>query len=151
MPKPYAEGATIKRSIVAIVPRFLVPGKASTAGRVDFETYTGHELFGGASMGLGYAGEMYANFGYWGGIFGVFIYGLLLGLGFRFLYRMALKSALWWAWGAYIFLIAVKAESTVGYVLNWSVKAAIVMGMVLIVSPVIRRTLFPPSVKQRPF
>jgi hypothetical protein len=149
--QPYAEGATIKRSIVAIVPRFLVPGKASTAGRVDFETYTGHELFGGASMGLGYAGEMYANFGYWGGIFGVFIYGLLLGLGFRFLYRMALKSALWWAWGAYIFLIAVKAESTVGYVLNWSVKAAIVMGMVLIVSPVIRRTLFPPSVKQRPF
>lgn len=143
--QPYAEGDTIKRSIVAIVPRFLVPGKASTAGRVDFERYTGHELFGGASMGLGYAGEMYANFGYWGGIFGVFLYGLLLGLGFLFVYRMALHSALWWAWGGYILLIAVKAESTVGFVLNWSVKAAIVMGLVLAVSPVMRRTLFPPK------
>jgi predicted Kef-type K+ transport protein len=67
----------------------------------------------------------------------------LLGIGFRYLYRMVLKSALWWAWGGYIFLIAVKAESSVGFVFNWSVKAAIVMGMVLAVSPVMRRTLFP--------
>jgi len=94
-------------------------------------------------MGLGYAGEMYANFGYWGGLLGVGLYGLLLGLGFLFIYKMALKSALWWAWGAYIFLVAVKAESTVGFVLNWSVKAVIVMGLVLLVSPAMRQTLFP--------
>ncbi|MFC1719542.1 hypothetical protein ACFL00_00185 [Pseudomonadota bacterium] len=141
--QPYAEGETLVRSVQAIVPRVLMPGKASTAGRVDFERYTGHTLWKGTSMGLGYAGEMYANFGHWGGVLGVGIYGLLLGLGFRFIYKMAKVNPLWWAWGAYFFLIAVKAETTVGFVLNWSVKAVIVMALVLLVSPAMRHSLFP--------
>lgn len=140
--EPYANGETLVRSVQAIVPRFLMPDKPSTAGRVDFERFTGHRLFGGASMGLGYAGEMYANFGYWGGLLGVGLYGLVLGIGFRYVTKMSQRSVLWWAWGAYLFVIAIKAESSVGFVFNWTLKSIVIMWVILMVSPAMRQSMF---------
>ncbi len=77
------------------------PDKYVAGGREEFERYTGHELFD-SSMGLGYAGDMYANFGHWGGLTGVGLYALLLGFGYRWIYLRALRYPLWWAWAPYV-------------------------------------------------
>lgn len=142
---PPSGGDMLWRQIVAtLVPRVLMPGKYRVGGKEYFERYTGHKLFG-ASMGMGYAGEMYANFGYLGGLFGVFCYGLVLGIGFRICYEMAQYSSLWWMWGAFIAVVGLKAEDSVGFVLNWGVKAAVLVPMILYFTPAIRRELFPPG------
>jgi len=113
----------------ALLPRFVDPGKYEVGGKELFERYTGHKLFN-ASMNLGYAGEFYAAFGANGGILAGFLYGLLLGLAFEWLRRAARSNPLWWAWAPFIFLVAVKAEDTVGNALNWAVKGLVVILLV---------------------
>jgi hypothetical protein len=148
--EPYAEGETLYAQFVAcLLPRFLNPTKFRAGGREHFERFTGHNLFL-ASMGLGYAGEMYANFGRDGGIAGVFVYALLLGLGFRWIYGRSLHSPLWWAWASYVAIVAVKAEDSVGFVMNWVVKASIVTAAVIWFSPEMRRVLFPSPTRPAP-
>ena len=129
--EPFAEGELLKREILSsLVPRFMAEEKYRAGGREEFERYTGHELFD-ASMGLGYAGDMYANFGHWGGIAGVGLYALLLGIGYRWVYVRALRYPLWWAWAVYVGIVALKAEDSVGFVLNWIVKATVVAAAVI--------------------
>lgn len=140
--KPYAHGKTIVNSLEgAIVPRFLNPEKGEVGGRKDYMRYTGLELWGSTSMELGYVGEMYINFGPWGGILAVGLYGLLLGLGFRWFYVRALKQPLWWAWVPYFAIVAIKAETSIGYTVNWLIKAAAIMIIVVWLSPALKHTL----------
>ena len=140
--EPFANGETLRRQFVAtLLPRFILKKKFSVGGKEYFERFTGQKL-AQASMGLGYSGEMYANFGYWGGLIGCFFYAALLGLGFYWMQRMANRSALWWAWLPFIANVAVKAEDSIGMVLNWVVKAAIVMFAVSWFLPGLKDTLF---------
>ena len=92
-------------------------------------------------MNLGYAGEMYANFGYWGGIAGCFFYALLLGLAFRWAFKRAVLHPLWWALVPYVGLIGLKADDGIAEVLNWLVKAALVAAAVYYTFPAIRAAL----------
>lgn len=103
----HAGGATVwKAAIAAVFPRFMIPDKANAGGRENFITYSGLQLNQQTSMNLGYAGEMYANFGFYGGIFGCFAYAA----GFGFLFRwMSLKSH------AQLITLAF-----IPYVLHWS-------------------------------
>jgi len=142
--KPYAWGDTIVKNIRgALLPRFLYPEKSEVGGRKDYETYTAMELGPGTSMALGYAGEMYVNFGPRWGVIGVGIYGLLIGMGFYWFYIKALRQPLWWAWATYFACIAIRAESSIGYMANWILKAAIVMVAILFIFPELRRVLAP--------
>jgi hypothetical protein len=92
-------------------------------------------------MNLGYAGEMYANFGYWGGIAGCFFYALLLGLAFRWAFKRAVLHPLWWAFVPYVGLIALKADDGIVDVWNWIAKAPIVCAAVYYTFPAIRAAL----------
>jgi hypothetical protein len=92
-------------------------------------------------MNLGYAGEMFANFGYWGGIAGCFVYALLLGLSFRWAFKRALLHPLWWALVPYVGLVGLKADDGIADVLNWLVKAAMVVAAVYYTFPAIRAAL----------
>ena len=92
-------------------------------------------------MNLGYAGEMYANFGYWGGIAGCFFYALLLGLAFRWAFKRAVVHPLWWALVPYVGLIGLKADDGIADILNWLVKATIVAAAVYYTFPAIRAAL----------
>jgi hypothetical protein len=142
--KPYAWGDTIVHNIVgALVPRFLYPEKMEVGGKKDYETYTGRELVPGTSMALGYAGEMYVNFGPKWGVIGVGLYGLLIGMGFYWFYVRALRHPLWWAWATYFACIAIRAESSIGYMANWVLKAAMVMVALLFLLPNLRQALAP--------
>ena len=105
--REHAGGETVwKAAIAAIFPRFMLPDKANAGGRENFTTYTGLQLNARTSMNLGYAGEMYANFGFYGGIFGCFAYAAAFGLLFRW---MSLKSH------AQLIILAF-----IPYVLHWS-------------------------------
>jgi hypothetical protein len=141
-PEPYAKGGTLLAAIgAALLPRLLAPDKIQAGGAVNMARYAGFELGGTASMNLGYAGEMYANFGYWGGIAGCFFYALVLGLAFRWAYRRATLYPLWWAFVPYVGLTGLKAEEGIAEVTNWLFKATIVSAAIYYAFPAIRAAL----------
>jgi hypothetical protein len=144
--EPYAGSEILVRQTVGVlVPRLLLPDKYSVGGREYFTRFTGHELFG-ASMTLGYAGELYVAFGKEGGIMAAFVLGAVLGTGFRLLRKAALSNPLWWAWGPFLFLVAIKSEDTVGNALNWAVKGFVVVLLIRHFVPEVFRRL-----RRRPY
>lgn len=133
--EPYAGGETIAASIRAtLLPRFLDPNKLELGGRTYFNRFTGMELRG-TSMDLSVAGETYANYGYWGGLFGVFIFGMLVGGVYRVFIRLGRRSRLWWAWAPFVLLYSTRAENSIGEVSNLVVKSAVVMLAVISLVP----------------
>jgi hypothetical protein len=133
--EPYAGGETLKASVRAtLLPRVLDPGKLQLGGRTYFNRFTGMELRG-TSMDLSVAGETYANFGYWGGLLGVFIFGAFIGGVFRVFLRLARRSRLWWAWAPFVLLYSTRAENSVAEVTNLVVKSGIVMLAVISLVP----------------
>jgi hypothetical protein len=140
--EPYARGGTLIAAVeAAALPRVLAPNKVQAGGKANMERYAGLTLNEGTSMNLGYAGEMYANFGYWGGIAGCFCYALVLALLFRWIFNRAALNPLWWAFVPYVGLIGLKSEEGVAEVLNWIVKAAIITAAIYFIFPAIRAAL----------
>lgn len=146
--EPYAMGETLVTALAsAVVPRVLVPDKYF-AGGVLFERFTGqalhHPSTGArlASMNLGFAGELYANFGHTGGIVSCGIWGLVCGLIMRWFYLRSLTSRLWWAFLPYVLVYAMKAEEGMGEILNWFVKSAMISIMALYCLPGLRMALW---------
>ena len=92
-------------------------------------------------MNLGYAGEMYANFGLVGGIIGCGIYALVFGLLFRWFCQRAFLHPFWWSLVPFIFFAALKAEDGISDTLNWTVKSCIVAAGVYFVFPGFRAAL----------
>lgn len=140
---PFAQGDTIKDALVAaLVPRIIFPEKVFAGGREKMRQYTGIELSEGTSMNLGLAGEMYANFGYIGGILACGAYVFAFGLLFRWFCSRAARQPLWWGIVPYVFYSIIKAEDDVAFGINWAVKAIIVFGVILVLLPGVRRQLF---------
>lgn len=140
--EPYAKGATLIADVkAALLPRILFPDKLQAGGQGLMDRYAGYSMTGNTSMNLGYAGEMFANFGFWGGVAGCFGYALLLGLAFRWICRRAALNPLWWAFVPYVGLVGLKAEEGIGDVWNWLVKAAVVSAVVYFNFPAIRAAL----------
>ena len=140
--QPYAHGGTVVSAFKsALLPRVFAPNKAIGGGRFLMERYADYTPFEDTSMNVGFAGEMYANFGYWGGIVGCGVYALILGLLFRWAAIRAQTSPLWWAIAAYIGHWALKAETDIGTVLNYIVKAAFVVFVVVMCLPALRAEL----------
>ena len=141
--EPFARGETlITAAKAAILPRFLAPNKHIAGGQEYMDRFARMNLTGtGTSMNLGYAGEMYVNFGYWGGIAGCFGYALALGLVYRLASLLAATRPLWWVFVLYVGLFALKAEDGIAEVLNWLVKASFVTGVIYFTFPALRATL----------
>src|SRR5438477_8452843 len=125
----------------SIVPRFLVPSKREGASSEMFEQFTGVYLINNTKMGLGLIGELYANFGYWGGMASTFVYGLLVGYLFTLFAARASLNPLWWAAAATILLPSVEPGFNIEDVLNHVVKAAVVFVVVWKAVPAMRRML----------
>ena len=104
----------------------------------------------GTSMDLGFAGEMYANFGVTGGLLGCTFYAVTLGVLFRVMCRRAFVHPLWWSLVPYVFFAAVKAEDGIGNVVNWSVKACILLVGISTIFPAFRHALFSRTIEQQP-
>jgi hypothetical protein len=144
--EPFAHGKTLESAAVAcVLPRFLAPNKVTAGGRENVARYAGIILNEDTSANLGFAGEMYANFGYWGGIIGAGLYALAYALLFRAICVRAFVTPLWWGVLAFLCFPALKAEEGLAEVLNYTAKACVVLALVCLCSPSIRRALFPPS------
>ena len=144
--EPYAQGETLKDAAVgALLPRFIFHDKATSGGQVNINRFAGILIAEGTTMNLGYAGEMYANFGFYGGIIACGVYALFFSLLFRMFCIKAFSSPLWWSILPYVGFSSLKAEDSISEVLNWTVKAIIMIIGVCLVSPTFRRALFPPK------
>ena len=117
-------------------------------GRENMLRYAGMEMVGNTSMNLGYAGEMYANFGHVGGLIGCTLYAVALGLLFRVICRRAFIHPLWWSLVPYIFFAAVKAEDGIDLVANWSVKSCVLLFGISLIFPAFRQALFSRALDQ---
>lgn len=141
--EPYARGETLKdAAVAAVLPRVIAPNKEMAGGREEMLQYANMDIGDTTSMTLGFAGEMYANFGPWGGVIGCGVYALFFGLMFRWFCVRAFRHPLWWSLVPFVFYAALKAEDDVAFVLNWTVKAAVVAAAVVFVLPNFRRALF---------
>jgi hypothetical protein len=140
--QPYAGGQTLTdAALYSIVPRFLFPDKSSGVSGEFFLMYTGVSLPHGTTMGLGIIGEMYANFGFGGGILATSLYGALLGCVFSFLASRALVNPLWWAVGSVVLLPAAEPGINIEDITNHVVKASIVLMILWRLLPAMRRLL----------
>ena len=140
--EPFAHGETVISAFkAALLPRVFAPNKPIAGGKLFMERFAGYTLTEDTSMNLGFAGEMYANFGYRGGIVGCGVYALILGLLFRWVTVRAQTSPLWWAIAVYVGHWALKAETDIGTVLNYLVKAGFVVFVVVMCLPALRAEL----------
>jgi hypothetical protein len=124
----YLKGETISDAILAsIFPRFLNPNKKKAGGKENFEKFTGLELGEKTSMGISIVGEAYGNFGVFGGVLFMGLWGLVLVWYWDFLLKKSRYNLLLIAFLPLIFLQVVKAETELAVVLNHLVKASIVV------------------------
>lgn len=122
----YANGATILEAVSAtIIPRILSKNKKKADGRKNFMKYTGLYLGGSTSMGLSIVGESYANFGVFGGILFMMIWGWFLSWFWMKLCKVSEKQPFLVFFIPLIFLQVIKAETELFTVLNHLVKASI--------------------------
>lgn len=124
----YYNGSTVIEAIVSsILPRFLNPNKKEAGGRENFFKFTGLDLSDRTSMGISLVGEGYGNFGVFGGILFIGIWGWVLSKYWVFLIRLTKRNILLLAFLPLIFLQVVKAETELVVVLNHLVKASVLV------------------------
>ncbi len=139
---PYAEGETIKDALMfTLLPRMLFPNKPEGASRILFARFTGMQLSPTTSMGLSTIGEMYANFGYSGGVVGTFVFGSLVGLAYARFAKLARKSPHWWAAAPIVLLAASEPAWNLEDISNYIVKSALVLFLLASAVPVLRELL----------
>lgn len=141
--EPYAHGETIKDALfTAIVPRVFAPNKAQAASKDFFRRFTGLQLAKDTAMALGIAGEMYVNFGSWGGVLMTGLYGIMIGFIFSRFARFAKRNVLWWAWMPSVLLVTLEAEWNLADILNHMTKSFLVMIVIIYCVPIFKRRLF---------
>lgn len=122
----FARGETIFQAFeAAIVPRFLSQEKRRAESSENFVKYTGLQIGKNTSMGMSIIGEGYANFGKFGGILFMGIWGVFLALIWNFLINKASRQTVVLFFLPLIFLQVVKAETELLTVLNHIVKSFI--------------------------
>lgn len=123
---PFASGETVSDAFIALAPRFLLPDKKTAGGRDNFRKYTGLPIGDSTSMCICALGEAYANFGEFGGI----AFMGLFGAGFALYYSRILKWVVrhpdFLFWIPLIFYQAIKAETDLVVITNQIVKGSIV-------------------------
>jgi hypothetical protein len=126
--QPYANGETVLESIGAtIVPRFLVADKKLANGRDNFMKYTGLYIGETTSMAMSVLGEAYANFGVFGGIIFMGLWGLFLSFVWGFLSKKIVRNNIIYFFIPIIFFQVIKAETELLTVLNHLIKSMILV------------------------
>ena len=125
--EPYANGITIKESVIAaIFPRFLMPNKAIAGGKENFEKYTGHKLKN-TSMNISLLGEGWANYGYWGGLVFMFAIGVFYSFSLKKFIDLIHQYPIYFYFIPFLFIYVIKAEDDLLTPLNHIFKASLVL------------------------
>jgi hypothetical protein len=130
--EPFARGETVLRAIEgAIVPRFLDPNKVVAGGRDNIPRFAGLTLINNTSMNLSIPGEMYANYGFIGGLFGTFVLAFVLGTVFRIFVRWGRTTPLAYVWAPYLLFGALSAEMGIFEVIGTLGKTATIATLII--------------------
>jgi hypothetical protein len=123
----FVRGETVEAALyAALLPRFLVPGKARAGGRANFERFTGTPLPETTSMDISLVGEGYANFGYLGGMAFIFLVSLLYNWVIVKVVALSKNNPTLILWIPLLFFQVMKAETDFATVFNYLTKAAVV-------------------------
>lgn len=126
--EPHADGETVTEALSAsLLPRFLAPEKKKAGGQENFERFTGLYLNTTTSMGTSILGEAYANYGQYGGVLFMFLWGLMLSASLSAIVKFSDRYPTLILWLPIIFLQVIKAETELVVVLNHLVKASIMV------------------------
>lgn len=121
--KPFANGETIANAVAStLIPRIIWPNKPTAGGAYNLERFWGYKIKG-YSMNLGPIGEAYGNFGKFGAIVFMFLYGLFLNSILNIVLGMSRKNPTWIIWLPFLFLYAIGTETDVVSTLNYLVKS----------------------------
>ena len=132
---PYENGELWKESIVRVLtPRFLFPDKPATDDSERTRTYTGLNVAGaeaGTSIGIGYVGESYIDFGPVGMFSPIFLLGLLYGAINRFFITRTRYKLLGSAFAVSILIFSAYEIETSNIKLVGGVIAAALVSLVI--------------------
>lgn len=125
--EPFAKGETIFISLAAsFVPRLLWLNKPKSGGIENIKRFANHIPNRGSSYDIGQIGDAWANFGFYGGILFLFLYGFfnswLLKILINFSYRFYPTLLIWIP---IIFIQLLKVEVSVVTNFNAAIKGAI--------------------------
>jgi hypothetical protein len=123
---PFAEGETVTAAFVALAPRFLLPNKTKAGGRDNFRKYTGLPIGDSTSMCICVLGEAYANFGDFGGIAFMGLFGAVFAISYSRILKWVVRHPDFLFWIPLIFYQAIKAETDLVVIANQIVKGSIV-------------------------
>lgn len=123
---PFAEGETVSDAFIALAPRFLLPDKKTAGGRDNFRKYTGLAIGDSTSMCICALGEGYVNFGEFGGIAFMGLFGAAFALYYSRVLKWAVRHPDFLFWIPLIFYQAIKAETDLIVIANQIVKGSIV-------------------------
>lgn len=130
--EPFAMGETIIDAAKnSLLPRVLFPEKSLTFSADLFTKYTGRGLTKSTAMGLGIPGEAYANFGFQGTVVFMLFYGVLIAWIVGLYYKKCIKYPILFFFVPVYFEIIIRAISTVAQMVNWQVKVAVFLWLVV--------------------
>jgi hypothetical protein len=122
----FAQGATISEVAFALAPRFLLPNKSTAGGRENFRKFTGLPIGDSTSMCICVLGEAYANFGRFGGMAFMAVFGSLFATYYSRILKWIVGHPDFLLWVPLIFYQAIKAETDLVVIANQIVKGSIV-------------------------
>jgi hypothetical protein len=115
----------------ALLPRILAPDKLTSGDKKIFNSFSGHQISGNTSMGLGVFADGYIAYGYWGVMFFTFGLGLLFNLTFRIIESWARLSEFYILMVLPILNYAVRPDCELQTVINHIVKGLFVFGVLV--------------------
>jgi hypothetical protein len=115
----------------ALLPRILAPDKLMSGDKKIFNSFSGHQLIGSTSMGLGVFADGYIAFGYWGVMFFTFGLGLLFSLTFRIVESWAKLSEFYVLMVLPLLNYAIRPDCELQTTINHLFKGLILFGVLV--------------------
>lgn len=134
----FENGKALKEDILSsIMPRFLMPNKRVVNDSERYNYYTGYMLNDQTSMSIGVIGDFYINFGFYGTIVSMFVFGFFIARVTLWFYKKyIIYNPIDLVWLPFIFSYFIRPGNEFYMVLNHLIKA-------LIIFFIVRRYLYP--------
>ncbi|HMK57687.1 MAG TPA: hypothetical protein VK462_01395 [Nitrososphaeraceae archaeon] len=125
---PFAEGEDMLTDISSsILPRVIFTDKKIVGSQDKFNKYTGHKLRGNTSMTIGILGDFYINFGFWGSMIMLFVFGAMIArLLYYFLIYYVLTDPINIIWVPYMLSYLIRANNDFYMVFNSITKGFLI-------------------------
>ncbi len=130
--KPHAEGAELVEVMeAAFMPRLLSENKLTAGDREFFMKWSGMIIGRGASMGLSSVGDAYINFGIYGGMIFMFLYGLLFNKVLLFFKNKSIIFPVLMVFTPLVFYYPIRADGELHTLLGHLVKSCFLIYVIM--------------------